>query len=250
MSLINDALKRANQTPKRNPAPAPPLTPLQPVEAARGGGGGGSSYLIPVLLALVLGLAGVFLWMWAKSSQRVSTLSAGKSVPERSVPPAPVASLPIAAPVPVAKAPATSVAPASGGLVPAKYGIKISTNLVVRTNAAKPVETAATAPETGASSGENPAAVTTTAPVATVVTATPSGEVVSVAPAAPPVPKPEFPTLKLQGIFFRQSNPSVLINGKTLRTGERIEGVRIIKIERDNVTLEWSGQTRVVMMDQ
>jgi hypothetical protein len=54
----------------------------------------------------------------------------------------------------------------------------------------------------------------------------------------------KFPTLKLQGIYYRMSNPTVLINGQTLTVGDSIEGARIVKIERQGVVLEMGGQKK------
>lgn len=59
----------------------------------------------------------------------------------------------------------------------------------------------------------------------------------------------EFPSLKLQGLFYRTKNPSVLINSKTLFVGDRVEHVKVISIERDRVTLEWNGETRVLTLE-
>ena len=70
--------------------------------------------------------------------------------------------------------------------------------------------------------------------------------------AAPPLELPTtvevqvFPALKLQGVFFSRKNPSVLINGKNRSLGETIEGVRIIKIEQQKVTVEWNGETKTL----
>jgi type II secretory pathway component PulC len=41
----------------------------------------------------------------------------------------------------------------------------------------------------------------------------------------------------------------VLINGQTLAVGETVEGARVLKIEKDQVTLEWKGRTKILMMD-
>jgi len=54
-----------------------------------------------------------------------------------------------------------------------------------------------------------------------------------------------FPPIKVQGIFFRIKDPSVLINGKTLLVGDDLDGVVVKKIERSSVTLEFSGQTKI-----
>lgn len=65
---------------------------------------------------------------------------------------------------------------------------------------------------------------------------------------APPIVKPEFPKLKLQGIFYRLNNPSVMINGKALWVGDDIEGAVIKTIERDNVTLEFEGKPQTLRL--
>jgi hypothetical protein len=77
---------------------------------------------------------------------------------------------------------------------------------------------------------------------------------VSVAPVPPEVassapPEMSFPELKLQGIFFRLKNPSVLINGKTVTDGDNLDGVTVLKIERQSVLVEWNGETKVLRMD-
>jgi len=70
-----------------------------------------------------------------------------------------------------------------------------------------------------------------------------------VVPAPAPAPaKPAEPSwaigLKLSGIFFRQTNPLALINGKTVGVGDDIDGIRVTKIESDRVTVEWDGKTK------
>lgn len=52
-----------------------------------------------------------------------------------------------------------------------------------------------------------------------------------------------FPPLKLQGIIYKPSDPSAIFNGRTVYTGETIEEVRVVRIERDNVLMELGGQT-------
>ena len=57
-----------------------------------------------------------------------------------------------------------------------------------------------------------------------------------------------FPSIKLQGIFFRIKDPSALINGRSMVVGEEIEGAVIKKIERSTVTFEFQGESRVVSL--
>lgn len=65
--------------------------------------------------------------------------------------------------------------------------------------------------------------------------------------AAPASPSP--PQLKLQGIFYRLNNSTALVNGKTVGVGQMISGVRVLKIDRQSITLEWNGQTNVLTME-
>ena len=69
-----------------------------------------------------------------------------------------------------------------------------------------------------------------------------------VTPTAAPAP-PSAPQLKLQGIFYRLNHSTALISGKTVGAGEMILGVRVLKIDRQSVTLEWNGQTNVLTME-
>ena len=68
--------------------------------------------------------------------------------------------------------------------------------------------------------------------------------------AAPVVPAPpvKFPPLRLQSIFYRPSNPSVIINGKTLYLSDEIQGVIVADISLASVTLVLSGQTNVLTL--
>lgn len=64
-------------------------------------------------------------------------------------------------------------------------------------------------------------------------------------PAAPPV---KFPMLRLQSIFYRPSNPSVMINGRTLYVSDEIQGVTVADIRPASVILVLSGQTNVLTL--
>jgi hypothetical protein len=47
----------------------------------------------------------------------------------------------------------------------------------------------------------------------------------------------EYRKLKLSGISWDAKKPKALINGKILNVGDEIDGIRIMKIEQDKVTL-------------
>jgi len=58
--------------------------------------------------------------------------------------------------------------------------------------------------------------------------------------------KPTFPSLRLQGIFYRARNPSVMLNSKTVSVGDKVAGAKVVAITRDSVTLQWNGETKVL----
>ena len=82
---------------------------------------------------------------------------------------------------------------------------------------------------------------------ASVAQTVPQPPTVVAAPVAPPVPV-KFPALRLQSIFYRPSNPSVLINGKTLYVTDEIQGVLVADIQPASVTLVLSGQTNILTL--
>jgi len=58
-----------------------------------------------------------------------------------------------------------------------------------------------------------------------------------------------FPELRLQGVFYRPSNPSAVINSKTVYRGDKIDAVRIVAIGKSSVTVEWNGQRKVLVIE-
>lgn len=69
-----------------------------------------------------------------------------------------------------------------------------------------------------------------------------------VVPPAVLVAAVDFPELKLQGISRGKKKTFVTVNGKTLSLGDRIEGVTLLKIEADSVTVEKSGAKRELFL--
>jgi hypothetical protein len=73
----------------------------------------------------------------------------------------------------------------------------------------------------------------------------------SVIPQKPePAPPVTFPDLKMQGVVFRQPNPSVLINGHTYFTGDTVGETKVVAIGPTNVTLELHGQTKILNLEE
>jgi hypothetical protein len=72
-----------------------------------------------------------------------------------------------------------------------------------------------------------------------------SKSVVITPPAAP-----KWPPLKLQGIVFSPQRPSVLINGRTLFVGEKLDDLRVVAIDRGSATLVGWGQTNILTIPE
>ncbi len=70
-------------------------------------------------------------------------------------------------------------------------------------------------------------------------------------PAVAEPPKPLPPVYRLQSIFFRAKNPSVVINGKTLFLGSRVGDARIVAIDQESATIVTSaGKTNVLLLSE
>ena len=195
MSLINDALKRAQESQKKNP---PPLAgaPLHSVTTERRSA---LPLIVSAMILLLLGVVvGVILQLnkrepAAKAAVALAQPAVRNSEPQKNVLPAPTVPVPVAN-IPVATQPQSSPAPA-------------------------PV-----AP-----------------PVTTDPTPKPPVQPSEVAPA-----QPAWPKLKLQGIFYIPRKPSVVINGKALFIGERVDDAQVVAITPENVTMVFAGQTNVL----
>src|SRR5262249_34072306 len=82
--------------------------------------------------------------------------------------------------------------------------------------------------------------------------------VASVTPAIPPAvetpkaepipPPPATPTFPLHAIYYRMKGPTVVINGKTLRVGDEVNGARLISIERTSAEIEFQGAKQKLAM--
>ena len=53
---------------------------------------------------------------------------------------------------------------------------------------------------------------------------------------------------RLQGIFYRTSGASALIDAETVFIGDTVAGARVTAIDRASVTLERDGQTQVLTL--
>ena len=220
MSLINDALKRASQTIKNQEGPRPSAGPvLEPVVQKSPGR---SSILILLALGILIGLGGIFLL----------------SILQKPGPTPTVAD--------TTKAPASEKAATAQAM-----SSKASTNtLQVPSPAPAAAQKATPVAATTASSPPAQAAAVAKAPAVTPAVALAEASVASRASTQPPAASQPAspPTLRLQAIFFRLKNPSVMINSKTLAVGDQIEGARLISIERSQVSLDFNGTLMVLRL--
>jgi hypothetical protein len=66
----------------------------------------------------------------------------------------------------------------------------------------------------------------------------------SVAPAQA-APQPVY---KLQGIYWRPSKPSAVVNGKIVHVGDRIKNASVTAIDQESVTLKVDGQPDLLIL--
>ncbi|HHY84159.1 MAG TPA: general secretion pathway protein GspB [Verrucomicrobia bacterium] len=68
-------------------------------------------------------------------------------------------------------------------------------------------------------------------------------------PPPPPAPPLEFPTLRVRGLVCNGDRSSAVINGRTVQVGEVIEGVTLVAVEEDSITVELQGQRKTITLD-
>ncbi len=69
-----------------------------------------------------------------------------------------------------------------------------------------------------------------------------------VAPVTPPPPEPKGP--RLQGIMSRGDNISALISGQLVNVGDKVMGAKVLKIDRESVTLELPDGTAQILRNK
>jgi hypothetical protein len=249
MSLINDALKRASQSQKRQPREAQVGAPMQPVSADAAPPGKSRVLLFAVSAAvIVIGLGVFFLWQWWQTQNRVleeigqpkqsliRTLMGGKHKPAPDGQSKAEYVVGSTAPVEVKTAPAETSNSAAAGVAPVAPAEPGPTPDVVII----PTNTSGASTSAPVSTQPKPPAPPTPA--------VPRNEVVISTPPPPPAVPAGFPTVRVTTVFYRAKNPQAVVNGRTVREGEEIDGVKIVKIEPRKVTLGWQGHTKEVYM--
>ena len=183
MSLINDALKKADEAQKSGSAPPPPPIPMRPATK-------GKSSFLPVFLLIVFLLAVLSTAAWFLSSWW--RINRARLLAKSAEAPAPVAVL---TNEPVAAQPTNEV----------KEPV-VATNIVNVTNY-----------------------------VQAKLEGLPLTNILKTLAA-----------VRLQGVFYRPPDSTALINGKSVRVGDKIQGVSVLAIGKDTVTVAFGGVTNVM----
>jgi hypothetical protein len=69
-------------------------------------------------------------------------------------------------------------------------------------------------------------------------------------PAVTEAPPPPPPLPRLQAIVYSPTRPSVMLSGKTLFIGDKLNGLRVTAIDKESVTLVGASQTNVLVLDE
>lgn len=266
MSLINDALKRAQAEKPRegqSPAPVPQLQPVVDAPAA-------SSNMLPWASLLIgVGAIGIATALWFKEGSNAPQQFARSETPvtTQSQPASPeqltavqagssaAANIPVTAPTTTAPSsqpqtvPDTSPAPMAANSSSAKTPetvIPTSPTPVLAANSPTVVA------ESSAPAAANPTPAEPVTETKVVSTATPTpAAAVQPAAAVPTVtaPAPAESPARLQAIYYRLRGPTVVINGKTLSVGQSVDDVKVVSIQRTSVEVVQDGNYRTLTLN-
>jgi cytoskeletal protein RodZ len=222
MSLINDALKRAEADKARkehahSSAPGPAMQPVESKPSA-----GLSPMLVGGVLLLGIGAIGIATALWFR----------GSAAPQQTVRPS--------------KTSATSQSIAAAPTIPSE-----PISPIIQTTRQIAAASSPLPPPTNAQ--PNAISATVFKPAATPTSPTPATK-------APPitqtqiVQRPTAPVnniakpVRLQSIFYRLRSPTVIINGKTLGVGDSVDDIRVVSIQRTSVEIVQNGKYRTLTL--
>ncbi len=229
MSLINDALKKANQQGPSSGNSQSPAVGLRPTSDSSRSAGGAVRAVVAVAASLMVLAAGWFIWNALKAANdqppAVQTDLPKETRPQRAV----------AEKAPLPAAPAASLNPPSR--------IEVNTNTIVRRPDAPSVPAVGPAP---LAAPDQPGST----PVSDTGAGGQGGSTAQVPPPSnPPAAVPAvWPEIKLQAIFYRLTKSSARINGQVVSVGDSVGAAKVTAIERDRVELELGGEKKVVQV--
>lgn len=219
MSLINDALKRAEADKPRRTQSDAQVPPLQPVEAPSGTKS--SPLLLGGILLLGIGTVGIAAALWFN----------GRATPENKQ----TTSAPVQQPTAI-QSPAP-VIPQQATAVPT-----VQPSPVIQ--ASQTVAVTQSAPAVAAPSTLAPAPQPQRTPPQKTPVASQSPTASAAAQTGNPTAKP----IRLQSIFYRLRSPTVIINGKTLGIGDSVDGIKVVSIQRTSVEVQQNGKYRTLTL--
>jgi Flp pilus assembly protein TadG len=223
MSLINDALKRAKQSIQRKPPglvsseETGGMPPLQPVYGAATDSGGFDWTFVKLGLLALLVVGGIAFKVWPYIHKKTQ-VKAAAIVPARTIT--------------SQGDPATNNNP----IARAKRTFDKVHDLHAEGEANYSMIDAKPAPSAVPVASPT---VTTVAPEVKTDPSTSSGPRSTVAKVADNADSAGTP--RLQAVFFRESNPTALINGKSVGLGEEIDGAKVKSILPQSVVLDYPG---------
>lgn len=259
MSLINDALKKAEQKQRQMKSQRLDSV-LEPVERIRSSRASSTKWYLSGLL--LLAIAGTILYKYSQNQNidRTNLAEAKTTKMENQTvikPPQPhqtvnnQQSLAVkpesksekeiesekTLPVEIARTATVVVAQTEKGFVPVAIVNKDTNTTTIETKSAVIVneQTRIDKPQSVSSSQ----AINVGEPTPKIVSTAPQTNMV-VSPAR------EFPALRLTGIFYQTTRPSAIINGRPVFIGDEIEGVKIISIERNSVSVKFGEEVKVL----
>lgn len=142
--------------------------------------------------------------------------------------------------------PAPTVGNGMGMLVPALVGFLVLIGGFILWHVEQhPAAAKQVTPETKAASFTAPE-IKAPVQVAAVPAPNPPAPAPTVAPVFVPPPVP----LKLQAVFFAPGHSSAIINGKTVRAGDKFKGFRVAAIAETSATLVSATETNVIVLEQ
>ena len=226
MSMINDALKRA-QTKSPSNAAGPQLRPAEPSQFANRS----LLLVVPALLVFAVLIGVFFLWQAFQSPARNPEPVRAKTIaPENPEPAGPER---VQAKTVVVENPQPKV-------------VQPPVQKIVRQQPVKRVQIAAVSVPKPKVVAPKPAFASAPAstPQKTSAPATPSAEPAPMAVAPPPTP------VKLQAIFYSPGRSTAMINGKTVAVGDALREYRITTITPTSVRLISFTQTNVLTLTE
>jgi hypothetical protein len=259
MSLINDALRRANSDRPSGPQAAAPVPPMQPVDPAPSP----SSRILPWAV-LILGVAvlaiGAALFLRGRQSEP-NQLARNEATPASEASPVTSSTTPT-----VANALTSVSSPQDSPALEAPLTSKPQPASPPQQQIVAATQPSSTIPEPVQSApaiqpSVQPASPTSVATIHAVPqntpappTSTPEPVVTKFAAAFPrqvevksAAPTESSPP-RLQAIYYRLRKPTVVINGKTIGPGQSVDGIKIVSIQRTSVEVVQDGKYRTLTL--